>query len=137
MTYGATMKQRAGFALIGVMIVLVVCSMLVVSWFRTIAAQREQLRMAEDRLTAEWLAEGAMDRAAAKFRHSPDYQGETWTVAADELGGQNGATMKIRIEPVAEHSDRHTIEIEADYPQNSLRSVRVSKRIIVNRGDKK
>jgi Tfp pilus assembly protein PilX len=136
MTYGAKMKQRAGFALVGVMIVLVVCSMLVVSWFKTIASQREQMKMAEDRLTAEWLAEGAIDRAAAKFRHSADYRGETWTIAAEELGAQDGAKVEIHIKPVAGHPDRHTIEVEAEYPHNSLHAARVSKQIKLNRGDK-
>ena len=136
MTYGAMMKQRAGLALIGAMIVLVVCSLLVVSWFKTIAAQREQLRIAEDRLTAEWLAEGAIDRAAAKLRNSADYERETWTVTAEELGGQDGGTVEIQIEPVAGHPDRRSIEVEAEYPHNSLHSARVRKRITVNRGDK-
>ncbi len=130
------MKQRAGFALIGVMIVLVVASMLVVSWFKTIAAGREQLRMAEDRLKSEWLAEGALDRAAAKLREKSDYTGETWTISADELGGQDSASIEIHVAQVAGHPDRRTVEVEAEYPQNSLHSVRASKRIIVNRGDK-
>jgi type II secretory pathway component PulK len=130
------MKRRAGFALIGVMIVLVVASMLVVSWCKSIAAQREQLRIAEDRLAAEWLAEGAIDRAAAKLRDNKDYTGETWAISADELGGQDGAAIEIRIAPVDGHADRGAIEVEAEYPRNSLHSARVSKRMTVNRGDK-
>ena len=130
------MKQRAGFALIGVMIVLVVASMLVVSWLKTVADQREHLRMAEHRLTAEWLAEGALDRAAAKLREKSDYTGETWTISADELGGQDSASIEIHVAQVAGHPDRRTVEVEAEYPQNSLHSVRASKRIVVNRGDK-
>jgi Tfp pilus assembly protein PilX len=130
------MKRRAGFALIGVMISFIVASMLVVSWFKTIATGREQLRMAEDRLMSEWLAEGALDRAAAKLREKAEYSGETWTISADELGGQVGAAIEIHVATVADHPDRRTIEVEAEYLKNSLRSVRVSKRIIVNRGGK-
>jgi type II secretory pathway component PulK len=130
------MKRRAGFALIGVMIVLVVASMLVVSWFKSIAAQRDQLQMAADRLTAEWLAEGAIDRAAAKLHDTRDYTGETWTISADELGGQEDAAIEIHIAPVDGHADRRAVEVEAEYPRNSLHSARVSKRMTVNRGDK-
>src|SRR5215831_15693223 len=100
------MKRRAGFALIGVMIVLVVASMLVVSWFKSIAAQRDQLQMAADRLAAEWLAEGAIDRAAAKLRDNKDYTGETWTISADELGGQDAAAIEIHVARVDGHADR-------------------------------
>jgi type II secretory pathway component PulK len=126
------MKRRPGFALIGVMIVLVVASMLVVSWFRSIAAQRDQLQMATDRLAAEWLAEGAIDRAAAKLRDNKDYTGETWSISGDELGAQDGATIEIRVARVEGHADRAAIEVEAEYPRNSLHSARVSRRMTVN-----
>jgi type II secretory pathway pseudopilin PulG len=119
------MKRRAGFALIGVMIVLVIASMLVVSWFKSISAQRDQLRMAEDRLAAEWLADGAIDRAAAKLRDNKDYTGETWAISAGELDAQDGAAIEIRVSPVDSHSDRRTIEIAADYPRGSLRRAHV------------
>jgi Tfp pilus assembly protein PilV len=130
------MKQRAGFALIGVMIVLVVASMLVVSWLKTVANQREHLRMAEHRLIAEWLAEAAIGRAAARLTEKADYAGEIWKIAADELGGQDTAAIEIRVAPVAGHPDRRAVEVESEFPQNSLSSARVSKRITVNRGDK-
>jgi type II secretory pathway component PulK len=130
------MKQRAGFALIGVMIVLVVASMLVVSWLKTVANQREHMRMAEHHLTAEWLAEASIGRAAAKLREKSDYTGETWTISADELGGQDSASIEIHVAQMAGHPDRRTVEVEAEYPPNSLHSVRTSKRIVVNRGDK-
>jgi Tfp pilus assembly protein PilX len=125
------MKQRRGVALIGVMIVLVVSSMLVVSWFKTIATQREQMQMAQDRLVAEWLAEGAIDRAAAKLRQAADYHGETWTIAAEEIGVPDGAAVEIHIEPVTDHSDRRTIEVVADYPRDGLHRARLSRRATV------
>src|SRR5205807_10299086 len=50
-------RERQGFALLAVMICLIAVSVLMVSWFKAAAFERQQVRAAERRLQANWLAE--------------------------------------------------------------------------------
>jgi Tfp pilus assembly protein PilV len=125
---------RSGFAIIGVLVCFVVASLLLVSWLKTVAFERQQGRAAGDRLQAEWLAEAALDRAAARLVETADYAGETWKISAQELSERDAAVVEIHVAAVADHPDRRTVDVVADYPVEPLRRARVSKQIVIDLG---
>ncbi len=85
---------------------------------RHAALQRQALRSQWQQAQAAWLAESAIERAAARLAAQPDYRGETWNVSADELGGPDAGVAVIRVESTAERPGRRTISVEADYPDH-------------------
>ena len=73
---------------------------LVIGWTRDGLAERERSRKAEQRLQAEWLAESALQRAAARLSAKSDYSGEVWNISATELGGADAGRVEIKIADV-------------------------------------
>jgi Tfp pilus assembly protein PilX len=130
----AKQPGRPGFALVGVLVCLVAASLLLVTWLKTVTLERQQARVAEQRLQAELLAEAALDRAAARLSEKADYAGETWKLSAEEISGRDAATVEIRVAAVADRPDRRTIEVVADYPVDPVRRARASKQIIIDLG---
>jgi Tfp pilus assembly protein PilX len=130
----AKRRCRCGFAIIGVLVCFVVASLLLVSWLKTVSFERQQGRAAGDRLQAEWLAEAGIDRAAARLAEKADYAGETWNISAEELSARDAAAVEIRVAAVADHPDRRTIEVVADYPVELVHRARASKQIVVDLG---
>ena len=102
-----------------------------VSWFKAAAFERQQVRAAERRLQADWLAEAAVNRAAALLDKNSDYAGETWNLSAAELAGSDAAAIEIRVAPVTDRPERRSIQVAADFPADSLQHSSRDKR---NRG---
>ncbi len=109
---------------VAVLFVLVLLGggLLRVAWLR-----HNDLRASERRLQAEWLAESALDRAAARLAADRDYAGETWAVPADRLGGRDAASVRIEITPSPGHPDRRVVRARADYPAAESRRARQSR----------
>jgi Tfp pilus assembly protein PilV len=128
----AMRRERHGFALLAVMICLIAVSVLVVGWFKSAAFERQQVRAAERRLQADWLAEAAVNRAAALLDQNPNYAGETWNLSAAELAASDAAAIEIRVAPETDRPERRSIQVAADFPADSLRNVRVTKEIAVD-----
>ena len=108
--------QRRGTALIMALMCLVLLTMLLGSLLQTAVGQRKQMRFEERRLQAVWLAESAVERAAGRLAADRDYQGETWQITADELGGQFSAAVTISVRTPEDIPDRRLIAVEAHYP---------------------
>jgi Tfp pilus assembly protein PilX len=126
--FGAVWR-RGGAVLIAVMFCLAVITLLWGVLLRVALMQQRQQQMAEWHTQAQWLAESAIERAAAQLVGSSDYSGETWQVAQSELGV--GATGVVLIE--VDRSDgsaaaRH-VRVRADYLRDGERRARVSKQI--------
>ncbi len=123
---------RQGFALLAVMCCLIAVSFLVVNWLKTTSFERERLRGAERRLQADWLAEAAIERAAAKLAKNDDYSGETWNIAAADLGGTDAAAVEIKVSSNSKRASERTISVSADFPAEPLHCVRSTKEIVVD-----
>jgi hypothetical protein len=119
----AMRRERHGFALL---------SVLAVGWFKSAAFERQQVRAAERRLQADWLAEAAVNRAAALLNKNAKYAGETWNLSATELAASDVAAIEIRVAPVTDRPERRSIHVAADFPADSLHKVRVTKEIVVD-----
>ena len=91
------MRAR-GAILVVIIVCFVVAATLFVLLARSAVAER---RAAETRywsLQAQWLGEAALERAAARLATDPKYDGETWTVPAEEFAGNQGGVVKIGVE---------------------------------------
>ena len=78
-------RRNAGFVLLIVMACLAIVTVLVAGWARMAMVENRQQRSAEDRQQARWLAEAALQRAAAHLLLDREYQGETWQVTAADV----------------------------------------------------
>ena len=106
-----------------VLAALVAVTLLAAALSRAIVTEtRAALRHAQ-KSQAVWLAESGVSRAAAQLHSAADYQGETWRIAADELGGKSGAVVLISVAPPAEGSGMRSVRVEARYPEDATLGV--------------
>ncbi len=117
--------------LVAVLACVGLAGVLMLSVARLAAARRADVRACGEALQARWLAESALDRAAARLAAEPGYTGETWTVAAEALGGEDGGSVRIEVLAVAGQPTQRRVRVEADYPDDPSIRVRISKEIIV------
>jgi hypothetical protein len=83
--------RSVGAVLLVVMACLAIAMTLIVGWARIAVLENRQVRSAEDHLQAEWLAESAIQRAAAQLVANSEYPGETWRVTAADVGRRPAA----------------------------------------------
>jgi hypothetical protein len=95
------------------------------------AVQRRQVQREQQRVQAQWLVESGLSRAVARLRDAADYRGETWTIPAEELTGQGGAEVRIRVSPPDEEQQGHKVLVEAVYPRKAAVFARRSKEILI------
>jgi hypothetical protein len=119
-----------------VLIVILVCFVIAAAMFVMLGHQAvAERRAAEAQLwtaQAQWLAEAAVERAAARLAANAKYAGETWSVPAAEIGGKQGARATIRVEPLAGRPDSRLLRVEADYPDDPVHRARWTKQITID-----
>lgn len=123
--------RRRGFIAAAVVVVLFVLVLLGGGLLRVVWLRHNDLRAAERRLQAEWLAESALDRASARLAADPKYAGETWNVPAERLGGRDAGSVRIEVTPAPGHPDRRVVRSRADYPADESRRARQSREITI------
>jgi type II secretory pathway component PulK len=106
-------RNRPGAVLLVVLICLAVSSLIFGLVLRTGLTERRLVRAQERQIQAALLAESGLERAAARLAADRDYQGETWTISADQLGGFD-AQVRISIETRTDRT--RTVTAQADYP---------------------
>ena len=126
-----TMGRRRGIVAAALVVALFVLVMLAGGLLRVAWLRHSELRAAERRLQAEWLAESALDRAAARLMADAGYRGETWAVPAEDLGGRDGGSVRIEVRPVPDHPDRRIVRARADYPTDEARRARRSRELTI------
>jgi Tfp pilus assembly protein PilX len=105
------------------LVCLVVVMLIGASLLQVIVAEQRQLQQAQYALQAFWLADSAVARATARLAAAPDYTGETWQVAADELHGRWPGVVVIRVERIGDATPRAQIVVEGQYPPDPLHRV--------------
>ena len=96
------MKRRdssSGFVLAFVLICLTVVTIALAAMIGRMSQGHRQIKQRQRQVQAQWLAESAIDRAAARLRRDPSYQGETWQLSPADLGDRWSAQISIQIEP--------------------------------------
>jgi Tfp pilus assembly protein PilX len=120
-----------------VLIVVLLCFAVAATVFVLVARQALMAsRVATTELwtaQAQWVAEAAVEKAAARLAADANYAGETWTIPAAGLSGANGAVAKIRVESVADRPNRRLVRVEADYPDAPVHRSRWSMQVTIDR----
>lgn len=119
--------QPRGMALIIVVVTASICLLLFGIWARTLVQEHQRFASQQFRLQAARLAEAGLRRAQALKAADPEFQGETWAIAADALGGKNTASVQIRVTRTDAASTRY--EAVAQYPAGAVRRAQITKTI--------
>ncbi len=123
-------SQRSGAFLIVAMICLVLTTGLLGMLLKMAVLSRKAARMEAAALQAEWLAESALDRAAAKLKGDAGYQGETWNITKEDLGGPYAGAVKIAVKP-SEATPEREVEVIARFPLEGSNTVKRTKRLAI------
>jgi Tfp pilus assembly protein PilX len=126
-------KQRRGVILVVVIVCLMVTAAIVICLVRQLNMSRQMQQASHDSVQAGWLAEAGVERAAARLAANAAYAGETWQIAATELGGNDAAEVRIKADRLAGRSDQWKIRVEADYPIVPAFRCRRMKEIVIAR----
>jgi Tfp pilus assembly protein PilV len=115
--------------------VILVCFVVAAAMFamlgRQSVAQRNEAETQYWTAQAQWIAEAAFERAAARLGADAKYAGETWAISAAEMDGNDGAKAKIHVETVADRPNRRLVRVEADYPDDPVHRSRWTKQIAI------
>ena len=123
--------EASRLASVAVLIALIIIGLVCAGLLKVALARRAEVERAERLAQAAWLAESGMDRAVTRLSASGDYAGEVWEIPAEEFGGRGSAKVSIRVEGVADHSDRKKVRVQADYPAGSSLQARQSREFVV------
>src|SRR5687768_7861668 len=109
-------SERRGAVMVAVLAALGLALALSVAMLQASAFERRLVRRQAWQGQADWLAEAALRRAAARLAEEPAWPGETWTVPPGDLGGPHGGQVTIAVTEVADQPGRRQVRIRADYP---------------------
>jgi Tfp pilus assembly protein PilX len=126
--HGAEAKVRRGVALVIVIVLFAISLTLFGVWAKTIVGEQRRLTNQQMRWQAVRLAEAGLGRARARIAADAAYEGETWHVPGEALGGTHAGAVRITISR-DENSQTQTCEATAEYPAGTLRRAQVSKQI--------
>jgi type II secretory pathway component PulK len=119
--------RRRAMLVVSVLVSLALVMMLMAAWLKVIALERQQLRAQQNRMQAEYLANSAMSRAAARLAANPDYDGETITASAESLAASAPANVTIEVETPADDPQARLITVSARFPSAGPHGVLRSK----------
>jgi Tfp pilus assembly protein PilX len=121
---------RRGMVAVVVLLSMAIGAGLLMTALQLAADMRRAADAESRRLQAQWLAESAVERAAARLASDGGYSGETWNIPASELGGR-AAAVEIRAETVAGDGDARLVSVRADFPNAPWDRARVVKNVTV------
>ena len=123
--------RRRGVVLLVSIVCLAIAAVVFLSLVRVSITEKHRVDTEAWQLQAAWLAESGLERAVARLRADPAYQGETWSLSARDLGTQHGAAVRIQVENVPDHPQTRAVRVEADYPDQPQRRGRYSKQVLI------
>lgn len=114
-----------------VLVVLLLALLICGSLLRMATLQRRQVQSQQQRAQAAWLVESGLERGAAALAADPAYRGETWEVPAEDLNGNNGGLVEIRVEETADPPGRR-LRVRAEFPRGAERRAEKTKTILLD-----
>ena len=81
-------RDRDGSVVVVVLVCLMALAMIGAASLRVALDERRVIRADEGRLQAEWLMRSGLERAVFRLAEEDAYEGETWEIPADAVGGQ-------------------------------------------------
>lgn len=133
------MRHRRGILLVAVIVCMAVVMGIVGTLLRGALSARRQLRVDRDLRQVELLLDAGVDRAAAKLATDPDYEGETWSIPADQILSAGAGKVVIEIPDASPPTDSESddapqlcqVHIAAEYPLGGLTTVRRSRTFLI------
>ncbi len=122
---------RRGAALLITLVCLVLLTVIGGALLRLVLLERKLLDSRERLCQSRWLVEAGVERAAARLAAEPGYQGETWTLPAEEIGGSEPGVVNIQVVAAPDRPAWRRIVVQADYPRDERRRARMRKQIEV------
>jgi Tfp pilus assembly protein PilX len=119
-------NDRRALLVLSVLACLTLVMLLAAAWLRILVLERQQLRAQQNRMQAEYLAQSALSRAAARLAANPKYDGETFRASAESLGAGSPAAVTIRVEAGDDPQDRlvtASAQVPADGRDRAQRSI--------------
>lgn len=123
--------RHRGAALVIALVAMTIVAAVLVLLARHSVIERRGLQRDSWQVQAAWLAESALDRAAARLAADRGYSGETWNLSADDLGTGRTALVEIDVHKVENDAGRRAVRVRADYSDDPQQRVRLTKQIIV------
>jgi Tfp pilus assembly protein PilX len=130
--YNGTEPDRRGSILIVALVTLIIIMLTAAALMRSIVVVHRQSRSNQQQLQAEWLADAAVSRAAARLAAEPDYRGETWQPQISPADTEHGLA-EIRIEPAARSDSKGPgkITVLAHFPDHEWHRASASREISI------
>lgn len=125
-------QGRRGLITVIFLIVLLLVSLTMASLVRAMLTQRELVRSGSIRVQADWLAQSALNRAAARLKAEPAWSGETWNISADELRQTNAAAITIEVRNDASRSTHRQVRVTVVSPPEGPPRVRLQRTYAVD-----
>lgn len=125
-------RKRRGAILIYAMVAMLIATMIGGALVKTALARRQLARREQLRMQAEWLAESALNRAAAKLKTDADYAGETWNIPKTDLDGEHDAVVTIRVVKDSNNSNRRKVTATATWPATGEQRAQVTRTIPID-----
>jgi type II secretory pathway component PulK len=116
-------NRTRGITLVLALVCLLVAATIGATIVRTLVSEHRQVTRRQRQLQTLWVAESAIQRAAAQLAADPDYTGETWAIPAAAVGEPWAATAIIRVEPAGGQAQLRRVSVTARYPDDPLEGV--------------
>jgi hypothetical protein len=129
---GRGRQRRHGFVFLAVIAAVGLAAVVAVSLVKLAVFDQAALETEAWQLQSRWLAESALDRAAARLAADPKYRGETWHVSADDWKKLDGGEARIEVRPAADRPGRYLVRAVADYPDDPLHHARETRELVVD-----
>ena len=123
-------RRPTGSILFAALICLLVVMSMVAAMLKSALSARRQIRVERNLRQTELLLHAGAERAAFRLSHDDIYHGETWSIPAAELSGQDAGQVEIQASQDSE-TTKWRVHLVAEYPFGSERSIRRSLTVIV------
>ena len=116
-------SARRGALLIMVLVCMVIVMAIVGGMLQASLRNRRQIHAERDRRQTELLLQAGIERARQRTIADPKYQGEKWSLPAEEVVGRGAAEVTIEIVPATDEQQSQ-LRVTAEYPIGSPFSIR-------------
>ncbi len=118
--------------MLAALLCLLVVSMIVGAMLSSLSLELRGTRTRQRQLQATWLARSAIERATARLQTDPTFTGETWMIAAADLGQPDGNDQGKVVIEVTRHEDSEELRISVDatFPEAAQRQARCVRTVV-------
>lgn len=125
-------RNERGIVLLAVIVCLIVIGTLCGSLLRMGLSQQNAARADERQVQADWLAESALERAAARLGRDSNYAGEDWLISPQALGGAMAGRVAITVQSVDGQPGLRLVKVQAEFPRDAASRARSTKQAAVS-----